>query len=51
MFAAKELGLDADMLSYRLRQLTLLLPDMSESRRTQCHRYPKRPQQSQVGFC
>ncbi|CAK0787048.1 hypothetical protein CVIRNUC_010264 [Coccomyxa viridis] len=29
MFAAKELGLDTDMLSYRLRQLTLLLPDMS----------------------
>ena len=31
MFAAKELGLDTDMLSYRLRQLTLLLPDMSKS--------------------
>lgn len=30
-FAALELGLDEDMLSYRLRQLTLLLPDMSES--------------------
>ena len=29
-FAALELGLDEDMLSYRLRQLTLLLPDMSE---------------------
>ena len=28
MFAAKELGLDTDMLSYRLRQLTLLLPDL-----------------------
>ena len=31
MFAAKELGLDTDMISYRLRQLTLLLPDMSKS--------------------
>ncbi|EIE20528.1 hypothetical protein COCSUDRAFT_48546 [Coccomyxa subellipsoidea C-169] len=29
MFAAKELGMDKDMLSYRLRQLTLLLPDLS----------------------
>lgn len=29
LFAAKELGMDKDMLSYRLRQLTLLLPDMS----------------------
>ena len=28
MFAAMELGLDTDMLSYRLRQLTLLLPDL-----------------------
>ena len=31
MFAAKELGVATDMLSYRLRQLTLLLPDMSKS--------------------
>ena len=29
-FAALELGLDDDMLSYRLRQITLLLPDLSE---------------------
>ncbi|KAK9917180.1 hypothetical protein WJX75_001602 [Coccomyxa subellipsoidea] len=29
LFAAKELGMDKDMLSYRLRQLTLLLPDLS----------------------
>ena len=28
MFAAKELGLDLDMLSWRLRQLTLVLPDL-----------------------
>jgi len=31
LFAAKELGLDRDMLSYRLRQLTILLPDLSET--------------------
>ena len=31
-FAALELGLDDDMLSYRLRQITLLLPDLSERR-------------------
>ena len=28
IFAAKELGLDLDMLSWRLRQLTLVLPDL-----------------------
>ncbi len=30
-FAALELGLDDDMLSYRLRQITLLLPDLSKT--------------------
>ena len=28
LFAARELGIDMDMASWRLRQLTLLLPDM-----------------------
>ncbi|CAL8464994.1 g4529 [Coccomyxa elongata] len=30
IFAARKLGMDEHMLSYRLRQLTLLLPDLSE---------------------
>lgn len=31
LVAARELGLDKDIVSYRLRQLTLLLPDLSAS--------------------
>jgi hypothetical protein len=30
LVAARELGVDQDIVSYRLRQLTLLLPDLSE---------------------